>query len=42
MDAFLDRAAAMDLVVRRFFTGTKDVIFLRDEDDNLYEIKPKA
>lgn len=42
MDAFLDRAVSMGLEVRRFFTGAKDVVFIRDEDDNLYEIKPKA
>ena len=40
LEAFLDRAASMGLEVRRFDTGTKEVVFVCDEDDNLYEIKP--
>lgn len=40
LEPFLARAADMGLEIRRFHTGTKEVVFVCDEDDNLYEIKP--
>jgi len=40
LEPFLARAADMGLEVRRFHTGTKEVVFVCDADDNLYEIKP--
>ncbi len=42
MDATLARAVALGLQVRRFVAGPdKTVVFLRDVDGNLYEIKPR-
>ena len=38
----LSRAAGMGMEVRRFVAGGKEVVFLRDGDGNLYEIKQIA
>jgi len=41
-EAFLDRAAAMGLEVRRFATGAKELIFMRDPEGHFYEVKQRA
>lgn len=37
--SLLDRAVGMGLTVRRFHTGVKEIVFVRDLDGNLYELK---
>ncbi len=39
LPAVVDRAPALGLQVRTFRKGDKEVVFLRDEDGNLYEVK---
>jgi catechol 2,3-dioxygenase-like lactoylglutathione lyase family enzyme len=36
------RAIALGMEVRRFHKGDKEVVFVRDEDGNLYELKEPA
>jgi catechol 2,3-dioxygenase-like lactoylglutathione lyase family enzyme len=38
-ETLLERAASHGLGVNRFNTGDKEIVFLKDWDGNLYEIK---
>ncbi len=39
LEGLLDRAQQMGLEVRRYHTGVKEIVFMRDLDGNLYELK---
>ena len=40
-EAFLALAADRGMEVRRFVAGSKEVVFIRDEEGHLYEVKPR-
>ena len=41
-EVFLALAAGRGMEVRRFVAGAKEVVFIRDEEGHLYEVKPRA